>query len=148
MKHEIRALEVNDLPDAIKLIETVFMAFEAPDYDVEGVEEFMSFIQLKSLAEKITCGKLRAWGCYDNHRLIGVIAMRLPSHIALLFVDADYHRQGIARALFNAAKNDYPTTITVNSSPYAETVYEKLGFTKISDVQKINGMLFIPMTYN
>ena len=148
MKREIRTLEVKDLPAAIKLIETVFMAFEAPDYDVAGVEEFMNYIQLESLAEKITSGKFRVWGCFDNQRLIGVIAMRPPAHIALLFVDAGYHRQGIAGALFNEVKKDYPSPITVNSSPYAEAAYEKLGFTKTSDVQKINGMLFIPMIHN
>ena len=39
------------------------------------------------------------------------------------------------------------TQITVNSSPYAVKVYERLGFMKTGEQQEKNGILFIPMMH-
>ncbi|WP_094603611.1 GNAT family N-acetyltransferase [Sporomusa silvacetica] len=38
--------------------------------------------------------------------------------------------------------------ITVNSSPYAVLIYEKMGFVRTDVEQEINGIRFIPMKFN
>ena len=69
-----------------------------------------------------------------------------------MFVDKDYHRQGIARQLFDTVISELTINpdnkeITVNSSPYAVVVYKHLGFIKTAEQQEKNGMLFVPMKY-
>ena len=83
---------------------------------------------------------------------MGVLAVRPPCHISLLFVDGEHHRKGIARSLFKRMLDYYKqnhelTEITVNSSPYAKEAYHKLGFTDTDTEQIVNGIRFTPMMY-
>ena len=84
--------------------------------------------------------------------IVGVIAMRPPCHISLLFVDAAYHRQGIAKALYKTViahykKPEHPLMVTVNASPYAESIYQRLGFIPTDTEQAVSGIRFIPMKH-
>lgn len=132
------------------LVWTVFAKFEAPDYPEEGIQTFKEFIDLKNLKQMVSDGS-RIYCCFDNERLVGVLAFRGPSHISLLFVNEDYHRQGIAKTLLANALEEIATfgkdvtEITVNSSPYAEGIYARMGFTAQSGVQQQDGILFVPM---
>ena len=47
------------------------------------------------------------WGGFVEQQLCGVIAFRDFGHISLLFVKKEYHRQGIARRLFQTAVDYY-----------------------------------------
>jgi predicted GNAT family N-acyltransferase len=89
-------------------------------------------------------------GFYQGDEIIGVIATRDITHIALMFVDKRYHRKGIARQLFSnvlaeITDNAGLTQMTVNSSPYAVTAYERLGFVKTAEQQEKDGIIYIPM---
>ncbi|MBP2100217.1 GNAT family N-acetyltransferase [Enterococcus rivorum] len=141
--------EQKEFSQALVLIETTFDEFEAPDYSEEGQKEFKKFIQNENISQLIKNNQLLMWGYLKKDRLIGIVAVRPPNHIALLFVDKNYHRQGVARLLFNTAFEQIKTTtsqeITVNSSPYAEIAYKHLGFTKVGELQIVNGIQFIPM---
>jgi len=143
--YTIKELNIQDLAPALNLVWNVFLEFEAPDYCEEGVEEFKEFIEYDSIRDKLLQSQFNIWACYDNNKIIGVLATRPPCHISLLFVDKQYHRKGIARALFNEMLKHYKTNsgyseITVNSSPYAAEVYHRLGFKDTSAEQIINGM--------
>lgn len=123
----------------------VFCRFEAPEYSEEGVAEFRSFLNNE---EEI--GKLDFYGAFDKvSDIVGVLAMRKPSHISLFFVKSEYHRQGIGRQLFEKMLSDYQLQgigmFTVNSSPYAVEVYRKLGFEPIGDECITNGIRYAPM---
>jgi len=77
-------------------------------------------------------GELRLWGAFENEKIFGVIAIRPPLHISLLFVDKQYHKRGIGRNLFYNVINDKTIIerhecITVHSSPYAIEIYRRLG---------------------
>jgi len=135
------------------LIWRVFSEFEAPEYSEEGVAEFKAFIEPAFMKNKMRHDGFRLWGAYEDKKLIGVIAIKPPLHITLLFVDKDYHRQGIARRLFQTVIKNRKVVgdnkiMTVHSSRYAIEVYSHLGFRKIGDEQIVNGLRFTPMEYS
>ena len=147
--YEIRKLDVADLQNALHLVWEVFLEFEAPEYSEEGIQEFKDFIYYESIKEKLLKSELLMWGGFIGNKLVGVIAT-YPCHICLLFVDKAYHKQGIARSLFDEVLDYYKTNtahseITVNSSPYAVATYHRLGFIDTNSEQTVNGIRFVPM---
>ncbi|MHC1684163.1 MAG: GNAT family N-acetyltransferase [Clostridiaceae bacterium] len=152
-RFEIMNLDREDFNEASKLILNVFSEFEAPDYLDEGVENFKDFIDSNKLYKNMKSGFMNFWGCFDKGNLIGVIASREVRHVSLLFVKKEYHRMGIARKLFNELKkeliknNPHIEAITVNSSPFAVKIYERLGFIAIGDEIVKDGLRFTPMKY-
>ena len=144
MEYTIRKLESIETKSALDLVMKVFMEYEAPDYTEEGVEEFK-----KTMQDEDYLSKLCMYGAFADERLIGVIATRSEgTHVALFFVDSDFHRKGVGRSLFQTVLDDCDSDlITVNSSPYAVPVYKKLGFTETDTEQTVNGLRFTPMEY-
>lgn len=92
---EIKKIENSHTADAIDLIWTTFLQFEAPDYSDEGIKSFKDFIENKEIVKS-----LEFFGAYENEELKGVIATKENrKHICCFFVKAQYHRQGIGRQL-------------------------------------------------
>ena len=141
---DVCPLPSSELPQALALVERVFLAFEAPEYSTEGIQTFLSFLRD---AEAVSA--LRFYGAWEKDSLLGVLATRGGSHIALFFVDAAHQGQGVGRALFEAARAACSVgRMTVNSSPYAVEIYRKLGFSPLSDEQGRDGIRFTPMQYS
>ena len=143
MKIDIRKLSVNECEEALTLVLSVFMQYEAPDYTEQGIESFV-----KSMKNKDFTNALEFYGATHNQELIGVIATRNNgNHIALLFVKEEYHKQGIGRKLLQTVLDlSTENKMTVNSSPYAIGFYRKVGFLPDRDEQVIDGIRFTPMT--
>lgn len=138
---EVRPLEPADLPEALALVERVFMVFEAPEYSDQGVETFLSFLRDANAVSMLTF-----YGAFEADRVRGVLATRSSSHIALFFVDAAHQGRGIGRALFSAAWDACRADgMTVNSSPYAVEIYRHLGFEPVSGEQVRDGIRYTPM---
>lgn len=132
-------------PQATSLIWAVFSRYNAPDFSPQGIEAFRS-----SISDWSYINALDFWGAYIGGELVGVIALRRGGgHIALLFVDGRYHRQGIGKALFEEARR-YSTgrIMTVNASPYAVRVYLRLGFVPTAPEQYADGIRYTPMAYS
>ena len=140
----IKKIKQDELNNAIELVWQVFLEFEAPDYTEEGVKEFKKTIDDKNwISERVFYGAYN-----DSNELLGVIATKNTTHIALFFVDDKYHKNGIGRSLFQMALSKCPShRMTVNSSPYAVPIYHKLGFADIDIEQVVNGLRFTPMEY-
>lgn len=137
------------LDEAISLVNRVFEEFVAVDYSEVGRK---TFAYSDDMAKALACGEKKLWGFFDGEKIIGVIGIRNGSHIALLFVDKAFQHQGIAKKLFMTAvdyakNNSAAEKITVNSSPYAVPVYEKLGFSKTSESLEKDGIIFTPMEF-
>ena len=150
----IKEIDKSNLKQALDLVNEVFSEFVAADYSEQGIATFQDYLKNKyeELSADLESGHKKAWGYYQNGEIIGVIATRDFSHIALMFVDKQHHRKGVARQLFDYVLADLKgnadaTKITVNSSLYAMEVYEKLGFVKTDEQQEKNGILYIPMAY-
>lgn len=134
-----------------ELVWNVFSEFEAPDYTEEGINTFKDFINPVRLIDKIKNEGFKVYCCFDKSEIVGVIALRNVTHISLLFVEKNYHKRGIAKELLKISVNDIKKSnleageLTVNSSPYAVKIYEKLGFVFTDTMQEKDGIKYTPM---
>jgi ribosomal protein S18 acetylase RimI-like enzyme len=72
--------------------------------------------------------------------LAGFVAIRERSHLYSLYVDRRFHRRGIARRLWGAARAaatgpGHPGFFTVNASNHALPFYASLGFVPTAPTQ-------------
>ena len=145
-----RLLAAEDIPSVCELVERVFDRFIAPEYSNEGIREFQRYLKPQAYWERFHAGHFTLVA-ETGDRIVGMIEVRGNAHVSLLFVDPLFYRQGIARELFRRAvkicrkKNPGLTEITVNSSTFAEPLYEKRGFHRAGEKQVRNGIGFIPM---
>lgn len=138
---EIREIKKEEMKEALDLVWRTFLEYEAPDYTQEGIEEFKRTIDNEQWIKE-----RQFIGAFENTKIVGVIATKDSNHIALFFVDGNYHRRGIGKNLYNFIKESNSTGyFTVNSSPYAHEVYKHLGFIDTDTEQVVNGLRFFPM---
>ena len=141
--YPVRRLRAGEIPDALALMWKVFLQFEAPEYSAEGIASFRA-----SLEDEERIRSMTFYGAFDGMKLVGVLCMRAPQHIAGFFVDAAYHRRGIGRTLFETMRQDYDRQVfTVHSSPYAVGFYRRLGFVPTQGEQITNGLRYTPMRF-
>ena len=141
--YPVRRLRAGEIPDALALMWKVFLQFEAPEYSAEGIASFRA-----SLEDEERIRSMTFYGAFDGKKLVGVLCMRAPQHIAGFFVDAAYHRRGIGRSLFETMRQDYDRQVfTVHSSPYAVGFYRRLGFVPTQGEQITNGLRYTPMRF-
>jgi len=151
----IRKISSNEVESAMELALEVFMQFEAPDYHPSGVETFKrDIVENADYLEKAKQGICPIYGAFDGEKMIALIGMRRnKTHINLVFTKKEYHRKGIATAIFNyllkdvLSENPNIRELTLNSSPYGLPFYLHIGFIPLSDEQEINGIRFTPMKY-
>lgn len=153
--YRIRKITESEADEALNLALDVFMEFEAPEYAPEGVETFRKDImEGKQPDSDCKKGLCPMYAAFDGENMIGMARMRkTKTHISLMFVRKEYHRQGVATALFRFLLEDIlrenPTLkeITLNSSPYGKPFYLHIGFIPLSDEQETDGIRFTPMKY-
>lgn len=151
----IRKINSDEVKEALALALEVFMQFEAPDYSPEGVDSFKrDIIENEEFKNRCKQGIYPIYAAFDGDKIIGVMGMRSnKTHINLVFVKKEYHRQGVATALFNFlledVRKDNPglKEITLNSSPYGKAFYLHIGFSSLSEEQEVHGIRFTPMKY-
>ena len=146
-KYTFKQMTPDRLFETLTLVRDVFMEFEAPDYSLEGINEFLRFLEPLEFMEMIENDIITVWICEYEGKIAGMIAGR-NDHISLMFVDGKHHKKGIAGNLICFLKDYYkPVKLTVNSSPYAVEAYKKLGFNVIGNEQTEKGIRFIPMEW-
>ena len=132
------------------LVSLVFNEFVAPLYAQEGVQEFSKYVNPVLLWKR----------SQENHfvlvataqdKIVGMIEIRDYNHVSLLFVNKLFQQRGISKKLLGKAleiclqQEPKLAEMSVNSSPNAVQVYEKLGFYQKSPEQIKNGIRFVPM---
>ena len=151
----IRKINSDEVGSAMELALEVFMQFEAPDYGPLGIETFKKdIVENPEYLEKAKLGMCPIYGAFDGEKIVSLIGMRSSkTHINLVFTKKEYHRRGIARAVFNyllddlLSENPLLEELTLNSSPYGLPFYLAIGFIPLSEEQEINGIIFTPMKY-
>ena len=155
MNFIIRKIFSNEVEEAMELALEVFMQFEAPDYDDAGVDTFKrDIVENPTFIDNAKNGLCPIYAAFDGDKMVALIGMRSSkTHINLVFTKKEYHRKGIATAIFkfllNDLLNENPSLneLTLNSSPYGLPFYISLGFIPLSEEQEINGIRFTPMKY-
>lgn len=134
-----------NINEVIQLIKQTFLEFVAPDYDESGIKNFFKFAEDEDLLKQLVL-----YAALHNNKITGILAVDDKlNHICLFFVDKDFQNTGIGTALFKRFfYESMPKAVTVNSSPFAVKVYEKLGFTATGSRQVSDGIVYIPMRYS
>lgn len=149
---DIRFIDSEEWEEAMEMVYRTFLEFDAGMFTDEGIGHFRDFISDTSLKKSFMGGAFQVIGAYVGMKLVGVIALRGNNHISLLFVDKDYHNNGIGRRLV-AVLSDYAylklheKELTVNSAPYAKDFYHKLGFVDLAPETESEGIIYTPMKY-
>lgn len=147
--YEIRPIKRNEWDMAMQLAWDTFLIYEAPVYEPLGVKNFHEFVKGKELHQLFLLGEYSVYGAFSYNIIVGVLGIRKKNHVSLLFVEPQYHHQGIATALlksiFKEKIRDGIREMTVNSSPYAVQFYHKLGFIDMDKEICADGIRFTPM---
>lgn len=146
----IRAIVKEEWTEAMALTWRTFLKFEANEYEPEGVKSFFKFITNSELEKMFLIGEYKVFGAFEKGKIVGIIGARGITHISLLFVDEEYHHQGIATKLVDTfikslQEEGRKGHITVNSSPYAVGFYHHIGFVDTNEAQKSEGIIYTPM---
>lgn len=147
----IRPCEDTDLPAMARLFRASALEYIVHDSPPEGACNF-----LRENDEEGLRGFVRSGHVYhvaiDGGELAGFIAIRNNDHLYHLFVDRRWHRQGLARRLWEVARSAALArggagSFTVNASSFAVPVYEKFGFERTGPLQCVKGLKVNPMRY-
>ena len=150
--YQIRSAYRNEWQDAMALAWRTFLRFEADVYTPEGVKNFENFITDSTLHRMFVMGTYQLFIALDGNKVVGMITLRDMTHISLLFVDEEYHRRGIGRALINHLVGYLMTEmgmyrVTVNASPYGVEFYHKMGFHDLGPEEVKDGIIYTPMEF-
>jgi predicted GNAT family N-acyltransferase len=147
---QYRLMNPGEEAEVCNLVNHVFDKFVAPHYVEAGIQEFRKYIDPAALQQR----------SQENHfvlvavtpdKIVGTIEIRDHCHVCLLFVDQQFQGRGISRELLHRAlkicRQCKPelTQVSVNSSPNAVPIYERLGFQQTSPEQTVNGIRFVSM---
>ncbi len=81
----------------------------------------------------------------ERGEVTGVLTLFEGNLVKYLFVHPKFQRKGIARALWQRAIPELRSEISVRSSLFAVSFYEKRGFKKVGEVKFFNGVSFQTM---
>ncbi len=138
-----RQIEPSEIAAAATLAREVFDQFVAPYYQPKGVREFHRYASVDALSQRHQSGHAT---CVAERggELVGMLHLREPCHVAMLFIRSSLQRSGVGRGLL-AFAGDTNCEFTVNSSPNAVAAYKRLGFRVTGSEQCVHGIRFIPM---
>lgn len=146
---QIRHATATDSGRISELLCSLSSKFITPELTAEGEKVLLDSMSPKAIGNYMRSG-FRYHVAETAQRIIGVAGVSENKHLFHLFVAESFQRQGVARHLWRVAMqeclgNGNPGIFTVNSSEYAQRVYEKLGFLATSAVQEKDGVRFVPM---
>lgn len=133
----LRPLNADDADAASALVMAAFDHLVAPTWSAEAGARFHRETSPAALREALTAPAL-ALGAFDGGALRGVLLMRQPTRLDLLFVDPAALRRGIARWLWLQARQHLEaavppvTTVELNATRPALPFYRSVGFVPIS----------------
>lgn len=141
----IRWAGPEDWSPSMKMVWKTFLKFEAVDYTEEGIKNFLDFITDQKLYQAFLDGEYQMMIALDGERIIGAASVRSRNHLSLLFVDEQYHRQGVGKNLLKRMceylKNEEGERyMSLTAAPYAVNFYRKLGFRVVKPEEEISGI--------
>ncbi|ATU66495.1 GNAT family N-acetyltransferase [Piscinibacter gummiphilus] len=116
----------------------------------EGAEPFLASIAAEAQRGYLAASNFTYRVARAGARIVGVVALRDNAHLFHLFVAEDFQGRGLARRLWQLVESEAlqagnPGVFTVNASLDAVPLYEKFGFARVGEVQRVHGVSFQPM---
>ena len=142
-----RQIHPSETAAVSSLAREVFDQFVAPHYQTEGAAEFHRYASVDAFSQRHKSGHITLVAEHSDE-LVGMLHLRQPRHVSMLFVQSSRQGGGIARGLLAAAgalAGDADCEFTVSSSPNAVSAYERLGFRITGSEQCVRGIRFVPM---
>ncbi|MEW8406009.1 MAG: GNAT family N-acetyltransferase [Candidatus Thiodiazotropha taylori] len=130
------------------LVTQVFNEFVASDYGQDGIEEFFRFANPEAMKERMQSNGF-VIVAVENDTIVGMLEFFPPDIVALLFVTVRH--RGIAKELLaqsiDKARTSSPSLskLIAHSSPYAQPIYQNMGFHNTGNETTENGITYIPM---
>lgn len=148
----IRKVAYEELDIAFSIMWNTFSEFVAPNCSEEGIDTFRAeFIENADFRACFKNGKQIMYGAYSKGKLVGVVSISANNNISCVFVDKEYHRNGIATMLFNQIiselREKQVEKIVLNASTYAIPFYHGIGFKDLDAQQDFNGILYTPIEF-
>lgn len=141
----IRTLRDTDRDAASTVCLRSFLLAVAPSLGDEGVATFRTIAAPDGFASRSAQDNLQ-W-VYDDAGVIkGVAELKQGRHVAMLFVDPAWQRQGVGDALLAALIAQVRTELlTVSASVPSVPFYARHGFHCSGDVAAVAGLVYQPM---
>jgi GNAT superfamily N-acetyltransferase len=145
----IRPMAQADIRAAARLLRQLALEFIVHDSAPEDASTFVRENDEDGIRGYVARGYVYHVAM-EGEELAGFIAVRDRSHLFHLFVAKRWHGQGVARQLWEVAREaelaaGNPGVFTVNSSRFAQPVYESFGFVPTAPMQCVRGLRFRPM---
>ena len=150
----IRLATAADADRISELVTRLAREFIAHEFSAEGRANLLNSMSPAAIERLLESG-YRYYVAEAGNTLAGVVATRDDRHLYHLFVATEFQRQGLARRLWQIARDAcvsnsgtqgaMTTEFTVNASRYAVAAYERLGFVVVGEQQATNGVLSVPM---
>ncbi len=142
---KLRWAREGEWDNAMRLVWRTFLKYDGCDYTDEGIENFHEFITDTALQASFLRGEYQMMVALDDNKIIGVASIRSINHLSLLFVDEEYHKRGVGRALILMLCNYLKIEVgeqymSLKASPYAVNFYRKLGFQATSPEEEYSGI--------
>jgi GNAT superfamily N-acetyltransferase len=146
-----RPLDPADIPAVARLFRELALEFIVHESPPDGAANFLRENDEDALRGYIERGHVYHVALVDGE-LAGFVAVRDCSHLFHMFVGKRWQRMGIARRLWDVAReaaiaSGNPGVFTVNSSNYALPVYEAWGFVRTAPMQFTKGLYYNPMRF-
>ena len=135
----IRSLRPEDIPAAAALLRRAAEDFILHESAPADAAVFLAGQNEEAMRDFLAQGFVYHVAEVDG-MLAGFIAVRERSHVYSLYVDQRFHRRGIARRLWDAAREaalgpGHPGVFTVKASNHALPFYTSLGFVPTAPTQ-------------
>jgi GNAT superfamily N-acetyltransferase len=145
MKMDIRKANASDAVSISDLIHLVSLqcnfseAEPCPTWFVESIKPDV----LKTLIASEEYSWLIA---IERGEITGVLSIFEGKQVKYFFVHPQFHRAGVARAIWHKVIPRLNSEVSVRSSLFAVPFYKKLGFKKAGDITFFKGVSFQTMT--
>ncbi|WP_271271303.1 GNAT family N-acetyltransferase [Aliamphritea hakodatensis] len=141
----IRPMHISEVNYASELIMAAFFDTVAHTLPRHGIESFRDIVSADSLRQYQQDGAL-VLVAEEEHQVIGLGAIRAGRHIGLLFVEPQFQRRGIGKALIKALLDHREAdTVTVRASVPSIPAYEHYGFHISGQLEESAGIISQPM---
>jgi GNAT superfamily N-acetyltransferase len=122
----------------------------ARHYAPHGLDSFAAYADPASLVRRQRAGH-RSWVALVEGTVVGLVEVRVPAQVSMLFVTPERQRRGVGTALLERGLQDLngreprPAAITVQAAPNAVAFFAGRGFVEAGAAREKDGVRFVPM---